>query len=402
MGKAMSEAKETSETKVTQASRSAGSAKPAASDLLHYGLVGCGMMGQEHLRNLALIEGARIAAIYEPDAAMREASRAIAPKAKQVQSLDELLAVEPLDALVVTSPNHVHAEQLLHIADKRPLPVLVEKPACTSLAGAAELRALAARYAPPLWTAMEYRYMPPIAALITEAHAAVKTGGTVMLSIREHRYPFLNKVGDWNRFARNTGGTLVEKCCHFFDLMRLIMGRDPVRVYASGGQNHNHLTERYDGAQPDILDNAYVIVDFGRGQRALLELCMFAEGSRYQEEISIVGPEGKVECRVPGPTRFWPEAMLGPPPVAQLVVSPRHPPGPRTLDVPVDPALLAAGDHNGSTFYQHQRFFQAVKRGTPVEVSLTDGIKAAVIGLAAEHSAKTGEAVDLTQGPWAL
>ena len=44
-----------------------------------------------------------------------------------------------------------------------------------------------------------------------------------MLSIREHRFPFLAKVGHWNRFSELTGGTLVEKCCHHFDLMRLIM-----------------------------------------------------------------------------------------------------------------------------------------------------------------------------------
>jgi len=62
---------------------------------------------------------------------------------------------------------------------------------------------------------MEYRYMPPIAELIRQVHAQEATGPAVMLSIREHRYPFLHKVGDWNRFNRNTGGTLVEKCCHF-------------------------------------------------------------------------------------------------------------------------------------------------------------------------------------------
>jgi myo-inositol 2-dehydrogenase / D-chiro-inositol 1-dehydrogenase len=50
-----------------------------------------------------------------------------------------------------------------------------------------------------------------------------------------------------------------------------------------------------------------VIVDFARGARAMLELCMFAEGSRYQEEIGAVGPQGKIECLVParrgsGPT----------------------------------------------------------------------------------------------------
>ena len=129
---------------------------------------------------------------------------------------------------------------------------------------------------------------------------------------------------------------------------------------------------------------------------------MFAEGSRYQEEICVVGARGKLECKVPGPTRFWPTDSLGEPPVAQLIVSPRHPAGPRVLDIPVDAQLLAAGDHNGSTFYQHQKFLSALKGEGPVEVSLADGLAAVVIGLAAEHSAQHGCVVDLTQGPWAL
>ena len=37
----------------------------------------------------------------------------------------------------------------------------------------------------------------------------------------------------------------------------------------------------------------------------MLELCMFAEGSRYQEEISVVGKSGKIEALVPDPGRFW-------------------------------------------------------------------------------------------------
>ena len=45
---------------------------------------------------------------------------------------------------------------------------------------------------------------------------------------------------------------------------------------ASGAQDVNHLDERYDGAVGDILDNAFVVVDFADGVRAALDLCMFA------------------------------------------------------------------------------------------------------------------------------
>ena len=365
---------------------------------LRYGIIGCGMMGQEHLRNIALIPGASVAAIFEPDPAMRARAAELAPEAVMLDSVAEVVAQESVNCLLIVSPNYLHLAQLEQIAAIRPLPILCEKPLFTDPAEAPRLATLRAAYPAPIWVAMEYRYMPPVAHLIAQAQAA--TGGIKMLTIREHRFPFLEKVGDWNRFNRNTGGTLVEKCCHFFDLMRLIAGCDPVRVMASAGQAVNHLDERYDGQTPDIWDNAYVIVEFENGLRAMLELCMFAEGARYQEEISAVGPLGKIECLVPGPGRFWP-AHLGAAPVPQVIVSPRDPKGPEVLEVPVDPALLAAGDHNGSTFYQHQGFARVVRGAQEVEVSLLDGWWAVAIGMAAQESAATGQVVDLARASYA-
>lgn len=357
---------------------------------IRYGVIGCGMMGQEHLRNIALVDGTEVAAIHEPDPGMAAQAAGLAPGARLVGTPAE--ALDGVDCVLIASPNHLHLGQLEAIAATRPLPVLVEKPLFTDPADAARLAAFAAAYPAPVWVAMEYRYMPPVAALLAEAGAA--TGGVRMLTIREHRFPFLHKVGAWNRFNRNSGGTFVEKCCHFFDLMRLILQSDPVRIMASGGQAVNHRDESYAGEAPDIWDHGYVLVDFESGAKAMLELCMFAEGSRYQEEISAVGPAGKIEALVPGPGRFWP-ADLGDPPVPQVIVSPRHPKGPRVLDVPVDPALLAAGDHNGSTFYQHRRFAAVVRGEAAPEVTLADGWWAVAMGQAAQVSAAEGRAVDL-------
>ncbi|MDM7459237.1 MAG: Gfo/Idh/MocA family oxidoreductase, partial [Paracoccus sp. (in: a-proteobacteria)] len=292
----------------------------ADSRTITYGVIGCGMMGQEHLRNIALLPGTQIGAIFEPDAAMRAEAARLAPDAVMADSLDALLDQPGLDCLLIASPNFRHVEQLQAIAARRPLPVLVEKPLFTDPGDLAALDAFAADYPAPVWVAMEYRYMPPVAHLLEQARTA--TGGITMLSIREHRFPFLEKVGDWNRFNRYTGGTFVEKCCHFFDLMRLAIGADPCRVMAMGGQAVNHLDESYQGQIPDILDHGYVLVEFENGTRAMLELCMFAEGARWQEEISAVGPLGKIEAFVPGPTRFWPED-LGAPPTPQVIVSPR-------------------------------------------------------------------------------
>jgi predicted dehydrogenase len=354
--------------------------------IINYGIIGCGMMGQEHLRNIALLDGARVAAIFEPDTIMANAAKAIVPNATLEMSIEALLARDDLDCLLVASPNHCHVDALEQIAELNPLPLLLEKPLYTDPVDIARVDAISASYPAPIWVAMEYRYMPPIQVFTHEVQRA--TGGVKMLTIREHRFPFLSKVGDWNRFNRNTGGTLVEKCCHFFDLMRLILGSDPIRVTASAGQSVNHLDETYAGEVPDIWDSAYVIVDFANGARGMLELCMYAEGSRYQEEITAVGPNGKIEALVPGPGRFWP-THLGAPPVPQVIVSPRNPKGPQAVDIPVDPRILEAGDHNGSTFYQHARFLDLVRNGGVPEVSISDGAWAVRMGLAAQNAASS-------------
>jgi hypothetical protein len=79
--------------------------------------------------------------------------------------------------------------------------------------------------------------------------------------------------------------------------------------------------------------------------------------------------------------------------VPQVVVSPRDPAGPIVLDVPVDPSLLAAGDHNGSTFYQHRGFADVVANGAVPEVGLGDGWWAVAMGMAAQISAAEGRVI---------
>ena len=357
---------------------------------IHYGVIGCGMMGQEHLRNIALLPDAVVAAIFEPDPEMAGRAQQYAPDATIFRTLDALLGHAPLDCLLIASPNFCHIDQLEAIAAKLCLPILVEKPLFTDSADLSRIQTFKQNYGAPVWVAMEYRYMPPMQEFLMRVKDV--TGGVKMLTIVEHRYPFLSKVGNWNRFNRNSGGTLVEKCCHFFDLMRLTLKSDPVRVMASAGQMVNHLDEAHEGEVPDIWDSGYAIFDFACGARTALELSMFAEGSKFQEMVHAVGPDGKMEVKVPGPGRFWtgPEDQR---PVAELIASPRAICNPTSIECPVDETILAAGDHNGSTYYQHVKFADVVQGKAKVEVSLDDGIWAVRMGQAAQMSAISGQAI---------
>jgi len=361
---------------------------------LRYGVIGAGMMGQEHLRNIALLPNAVVTALADPHAESIAGAKQAAGRddVKVFADYRDLLASDACDVLVVATPNDTHRAVLDDIfAAPKAFPTLVEKPLCTSMEDCRHLAAAAKAHRAPLWVGMEYRYMPPMTAMIDEIRAGT-IGDLRMFSIREHRHPFLTKVGDWNRFSERTGGTLVEKCCHFFDLMRLVVGDEAVRVFASGGADVNHRDERYDGKTPDIIDHAYVIVEFASGRRASLDLCMFADGEYWQEVFAAVGDQGKVECLVPGAGKHWPGRGEQ---QAELVVSPRNPKGPVRRTVEVDEKLLSIGAHHGSTYFEHLGFQRAVLEGKPVEVSLQDGLKAVMIGLAAEQSIKENRVIEI-------
>ena len=157
---------------------------------VRYGMLGCGMMGHEHLRNLALIDGAEVVAIVEPDEGMQAQALEIVPDAKVYNDVQALVDVPDLDALVIATPNYQHGDQLIHILSTTNLAVLVEKPIVTRLDQVQAIKAAADKHPAPVWVGMEYRYMPPITAF-RERLAENQVGTMKMLTIREHRFPFL-------------------------------------------------------------------------------------------------------------------------------------------------------------------------------------------------------------------
>ncbi len=352
---------------------------------IRYAVLGTGLMGVEHIHNLRLQPDAELVAVSDPEPRSHTWAREAAGwEVPAFLDNEEMVEETRPDALIVASPNHTHAE-VLEPLWQYGTHLLIEKPLCTTLEDTSHVVAKAARHPGVVWVGMEYRYMPPVAELVRGVHDG-EVGTLRMLALREHRFPFLPKVGDWNRFNRNSGGTLVEKCCHFFDLMRLIVRREPVRVMASAAQDVNHLDESYDGTTPDIWDNGFVVFDFEGGVRAALDLCMFAEGSRYQEEIAATGDEGKLEC-------FLPKASEG----ECLLVSGQRSGEVSTRTLEVDPELMAAGHHHGSTYYEQQAFARAIRGEGPVEVTAEDGHLAVAMGVAAQIAAAEHRVVEMTE-----
>jgi myo-inositol 2-dehydrogenase/D-chiro-inositol 1-dehydrogenase len=349
-----------------------------------YALIGAGQMGFEHILTLRYIADTEIVAVCEPNEQSRElAKSALGKDSKAVFFNDhrELIDAKLADVVIIATPNFTHEEILCDILG-RDIHILIEKPLATTVNACKNIIKRAEDHKNIIWVGLEYRFIPVISKLREMVEEGF-VGDVKMIFIREHRYPFLPKVNNWNRFNKNTGGTLVEKCCHFFDLMALLSNSKPTVVAAYGGQDVNHLDEIYDNQASDIIDNAYVIAEFENSTRACLDLCMFAEGSSEEQELSVVGNEGKIEAKIPSSALIYGKRK-----------NRRH--GIKAETVKNDD-IKFYGFHWGSIYKEHVELLSAIKAGNKPKVGLESGLVSVAMGQAAQISIEQKRTVSIDE-----
>jgi len=379
-------------------------------------ILGCGMMGQEHVSYImGYASQIRIDFLCDPfEDSLKKATEIMAKFRGDplIEILDPCLLtderdllehVDDIDLLVIASPNYLHTPSLLRwgVYD---LTILVEKPVAVSRQQHDQLRALSSspEWKARLWVAMEYRYIPAIAKLLA---LTPEIGDLKMVTIRENRYPFLHKIGKWNRDRAKTGDTLVEKCCHFFDLFRLIAKKEAilpkVKTLAQRGFNYQDEPNKF---EVPIIDSAYVMMPFENNPNqqnvsnsiGCLELCMFSEGSRHQEEIIVTGTKGRLEAYLPENKvyRFlrpnhelWSDRSIPPPPssIHRQVYDCSNVREIHSIEGKIP---THGGYHYSSTAIEWYHLLNEIKRFEETgefspHVSLDDGLRAVEMGIEA-------------------
>ncbi len=351
-------------------------------------IIGVGMMGREHLRVAALLGRARVRGIYDSNTdSIRLAQRECADQPKDVPrvygSLEAACADTGVDGFMICTPNASHwavFERL--VATGKPL--FIEKPMATSLADARRMVAIASDYPGLIQLGMQYRFK----AQYIDAFHAIKAsrwiGSVRTVAMSEYRPPFLDKVGQWNKFNRYSGGTLVEKCCHYFDLMNMMADSTPVKVYAQGGRAVNFLDFELAGERSDIDDHAFVCVTYGNGTLANFTLNMFSQ--ELYEELVVTGAEGRVVASEHASFR------RGIPSTAHIKVEVADHPAYRGLEVTYPDTIERSG-HSGATFFEHLAFVTQLEGGGADAATPIQGFWSLVVATAAQESLATGEVV---------
>lgn len=354
-----------------------------------YGIIGTGMMGREHIRATLQLNQAKLAGIYDShpkslELGIAEVTRA-GGEAPKVFTDPGTLANDPdIDAILICTPNFTHRAVFDEVkASGKPL--FLEKPMATTLHDAFYLAEAALTYPSPLQLGMQYRYKSQY-QLALSALEKGELGSIHMISLCEYRPPFLPKVREWNKFSEYSGGTLVEKCCHYFDLMNRIAGAPPARVYASGGRAVNFTDFEYEGNASDIDDHALVIVDYENGVKAQFALNMFSE--ELYEALTVGGAKGMLQTEEHASFRPGRASRSN-----IKIQTPDH-----AIYDGIDctfPEDIELGGHYGSTLFEHQRFSDQIVGIKNDSANCAEGLWAIITAWMAQASLEHEQVIDV-------
>lgn len=99
-------------------------------------IVGAGLMGADHVARIEnRIIGARVSAIVEPDEGRAQSAMRLAPGATLYLGLDDAIAANGMDAVLIATPGKFHEPALLSAVSAK-LPTLCEKPLTPDAASA--------------------------------------------------------------------------------------------------------------------------------------------------------------------------------------------------------------------------------------------------------------------------
>ncbi len=198
---------------------------------MKFGLVGCGNIAYwMHLRALRSIRGVTLAAAADPDPAARERARRLSG-VHVYERPDELFGREDIDAVVICTPTHLHAQHAIAaaVAGKH---FYLEKPIATTAADARRVMEAAAQAG--VTGVMGFnRRLHPLYEQARHLLASGRIGRVRAVQTACCESMPLETMPQWRRRRETGGGVLLELASHHIDQLRWLLGDEVACARAS-------------------------------------------------------------------------------------------------------------------------------------------------------------------------
>lgn len=239
---------------------------------LGVGVIGCGAMGQIHLRSLlARPADVRVVGVYDPHldrigAAGLSTEVAVFPDSRA------LIRHSEVDLIVIASPASLHASDVVASLEAGKL-VYCEKPLVTSMDDHHRIRALEAHHGRAMvWVGFMRRFDPLFQALKADLDRGAI--GAISHGILSHRNPSVPP-------SFTDADYMLETFIHEFDALRWLVGVE-IETISVGGE---HRTAR------GLTDPQFVTLTTSGGQRVVID-GHITNGYGYDIRCELVGERG--------------------------------------------------------------------------------------------------------------
>lgn len=311
--------------------------------------------------------------------------------------LNEMLAGESIDLLMIGSPNYLHLEQI-RAGLETGVRIFTEKPVVTTEAQTFELLELLKQYgADQVIVGMVLRYAPLFKDLKDTVEAG-QLGEITSMEASEHLPPEHGAffMRDWRRNTGYSGGFILEKCVHDLDIYQGLLGCRPKRVVSFGGRKtftpankalesvstYHKRKSLWQGSgrvfddDTDLVDYQTVLIEYANGAN----LCFHSNLNVPDEfrRFCVIGSRGMAEGDfVKG---FY-----------------RVHDAPSSLKL-IDKTYSHDNDiswHYGSEEPMAECLARHFQEGVPLPVSILDALEAGLTAMKLDESRATGRVVDM-------
>lgn len=327
--------------------------------MVKIGLLGAGRIGRVHAVNIAGHARSELVAVSDVN---EEAARSLAKVygAKAISS-EEMLQDNSIDAVLIATSTDTHSE-FIEKATSAGKAVLCEKPVDLSLDRAKKCLAAVSGSGVPVMVGFNRRFDSNFAAIKASVEAG-EIGKPELLSITS-----FDPAPPPISYVKVSGGLFRDMMIHDFDMANFIMGEMPKSVHAVG----TSIVDPEIGTAGDV-DTAVVTLTYADGRIAVIKNSRRAVYG-YDQRIELLGSEG----------------LLSAANVLENTVSKATKAGVTSAK----PEFFFLERYMRAYASEWDAFVSAILDGTPMPITLRDGVAALALAEAATQSHHSGRPVE--------
>ncbi len=361
-------------------------------------VIGLGNRGRHVFNQLLRDSDRRVipAAAYDPDRQVMEETIGIwgtGDATRRCSSYQEAINTPGVEWVMIFSPNARHKEQIV-AAFEAGRHVFSEKPLATTIDDCRSIYQAHQKSGKLFATGFVLRYAP-IYRKAREILASGRLGYLIAIDANENIAPAHGGyiMCNWRRHTAEAGPHILEKCCHDLDLLNWFCDSLPSRVASFGGRNffiteNEPLNQKYGtglfkswwdphaaetpfSGDTDLMDNSVAVIEYRNHVRVAFTATM--SNAIPERRMYFSCSEGTMKLDLY--SRLLAVKTLGDE-------------GVQTLD-------FAGDGHGGGDDYIMKELYDTMTAGTPPKCSGNEGLHSAVLALAIDQAARTGETVDI-------